>query len=300
MKNEIPKDQRFFRASEHTLEITNYIKVYSDELYHYGVKRRSGRYPWGSGDRPYQALGYRAQSKEMRKTMTKEEKYRAQSVDEADRKYGSMADRYEKRFNKYNDKFVNKYRKSQDTVVGFVDVNNDGEGTTRVTVDAGALEKADKLHNKAAKYADKASAALLGKDMCDALLQEDLAKISVMDAAADKKARGKAEAKQLLAMIGTTLAINAVAIPAAGFAMVPLGARTNYNRLSDDDINRAYNKVIDESGLTSLSKRQERSIREAIGSTTGKNARRISLNRQSTQNNLHEPSDEEKKKLHHH
>lgn len=25
-----------------------------NELYHYGIKRRSGRYPWGSGDRPYQ------------------------------------------------------------------------------------------------------------------------------------------------------------------------------------------------------------------------------------------------------
>lgn len=26
----------------------------SNELYHYGVKRRSGRYPWGSGKEPYQ------------------------------------------------------------------------------------------------------------------------------------------------------------------------------------------------------------------------------------------------------
>lgn len=26
------------------------------ELYHYGVKRRSGRYKWGSGDRPYQGI----------------------------------------------------------------------------------------------------------------------------------------------------------------------------------------------------------------------------------------------------
>lgn len=26
-----------------------------NELYHYGVKRRSGRYPWGSGDRPFQS-----------------------------------------------------------------------------------------------------------------------------------------------------------------------------------------------------------------------------------------------------
>ena len=28
-----------------------------DELMHYGVKRRSGRYPWGSGDSPFQRSG---------------------------------------------------------------------------------------------------------------------------------------------------------------------------------------------------------------------------------------------------
>lgn len=27
-----------------------------NELYHYGIPRRSGRYPWGSGDRPFQRL----------------------------------------------------------------------------------------------------------------------------------------------------------------------------------------------------------------------------------------------------
>ena len=27
-----------------------------DEIYHYGMPRRSGRYPWGSGDRPYQSV----------------------------------------------------------------------------------------------------------------------------------------------------------------------------------------------------------------------------------------------------
>ena len=26
----------------------------SEEIAHYGVKRRSGRYPWGSGKEPYQ------------------------------------------------------------------------------------------------------------------------------------------------------------------------------------------------------------------------------------------------------
>lgn len=28
----------------------------SDEIYHYGTKEHSGRYPWGSGDRPKQRL----------------------------------------------------------------------------------------------------------------------------------------------------------------------------------------------------------------------------------------------------
>lgn len=27
-----------------------------NEIYHYGIPRRSGRYPWGSGDRPYQSV----------------------------------------------------------------------------------------------------------------------------------------------------------------------------------------------------------------------------------------------------
>lgn len=26
----------------------------NDELYHYGMPRRSGRYPWGSGEDPFQ------------------------------------------------------------------------------------------------------------------------------------------------------------------------------------------------------------------------------------------------------
>jgi tetrahydromethanopterin S-methyltransferase subunit E len=31
--------------------------VANDILAHYGVKRRSGRYPWGSGDNPFQRSG---------------------------------------------------------------------------------------------------------------------------------------------------------------------------------------------------------------------------------------------------
>lgn len=40
-----------------------------DELFHYGVKRRSGRYPWGSGDEPYQhEIDYLARVDELRKS----------------------------------------------------------------------------------------------------------------------------------------------------------------------------------------------------------------------------------------
>ena len=36
-------------------EILSYLGVSDDEsLEHYGVKRRSGRYPWGSGEDPFQ------------------------------------------------------------------------------------------------------------------------------------------------------------------------------------------------------------------------------------------------------
>lgn len=41
-----------------------------EELYHYGIPRRSGRFPFGSGDRPFQGLGEKAKKK-AKKTLTK-------------------------------------------------------------------------------------------------------------------------------------------------------------------------------------------------------------------------------------
>lgn len=40
--------------------------VKPDEIYHYGMPRRSGRYPWGSGDRPYQSEGGRINTDTLR------------------------------------------------------------------------------------------------------------------------------------------------------------------------------------------------------------------------------------------
>ena len=45
------------------------VEELDDELTHYGVKRRSGRYPWGSGDEPYQHSGdYINRVNELRKS----------------------------------------------------------------------------------------------------------------------------------------------------------------------------------------------------------------------------------------
>ena len=33
------------------------IDIFDDELMHYGTPRHSGRYPWGSGENPYQHSG---------------------------------------------------------------------------------------------------------------------------------------------------------------------------------------------------------------------------------------------------
>lgn len=49
------------------------VEYGTDTLCHYGIKRRSGRYPWGSGDNPYQHSGdWLARVEELRKDGMKE------------------------------------------------------------------------------------------------------------------------------------------------------------------------------------------------------------------------------------
>ena len=66
------------------------------ELYHYGIPRRSGRYPWGSGDRPFQSIsGYirkkkqekadaaaqKERNEQLRRAMEEEQKKRQHDAD---------------------------------------------------------------------------------------------------------------------------------------------------------------------------------------------------------------------------
>lgn len=56
----------------------------TNELYHVGMPGRSGRYPWGSGDRPYQRLEGKKQKKssglfKKKKKLSPEEKAKAEA-----------------------------------------------------------------------------------------------------------------------------------------------------------------------------------------------------------------------------
>ena len=45
-----------------------YFKDDDIGIIHYGIKRRSGRYPWGSGDNPFQSIkGYFQKKRKLKK-----------------------------------------------------------------------------------------------------------------------------------------------------------------------------------------------------------------------------------------
>lgn len=50
------------------------------ELYHYGIPRRSGRYPWGSGDDPYQSISRGELSNRQKKVLIAKAKKEQQAV----------------------------------------------------------------------------------------------------------------------------------------------------------------------------------------------------------------------------
>lgn len=69
------------------------IQRNSLELYHYGMPERSGRYAWGTGDRPYQRLEGKA---------SRMEKRLGRKLDRADRRTSSLQARANKSFDKAN------------------------------------------------------------------------------------------------------------------------------------------------------------------------------------------------------
>lgn len=82
--------------------MTIYIKV-NNELYHYGMPRRSGRYPWGSGDRPYQ--GDEGYISTHRKKAA--EKKKAKQEQKVKKKEERLYEKIYKDDEKYSSKFKN-------------------------------------------------------------------------------------------------------------------------------------------------------------------------------------------------
>lgn len=72
-----------------------------DEIYHYGMPGRSGRYKWGSGDRPYQRL---------EKKVVRSEKRLNKKLDRADKKTEKLSKESQKYFNKANQRSNSAFR----------------------------------------------------------------------------------------------------------------------------------------------------------------------------------------------
>lgn len=65
----------------------------NEELYHYGIKRKSGRYPWGSGKEPYQsnpAMAKKAAAKKKPETFW-EKRRKAQAVKQREKAKAAKA-----------------------------------------------------------------------------------------------------------------------------------------------------------------------------------------------------------------
>lgn len=62
-----------------------------DEIFHYGMPERSGRYAWGSGDRPYQRLEGKVSKMEtrLRKRFARADKVTSSKQKIANRKFES-------------------------------------------------------------------------------------------------------------------------------------------------------------------------------------------------------------------
>lgn len=101
--------------------------LYDNYLAHYGIKRKSGRYPWGSGKEPYQSLA--SSRRQYQKTLNKLDKKKGKTMadymrtdlavnegikrtDKAHAKYSSKpSKRNKKRFDKSSDRLDKDFAK---------------------------------------------------------------------------------------------------------------------------------------------------------------------------------------------
>lgn len=103
------------------------------ELYHYGVKHRSGRYPYGSGERPYQSERFtqldRKKANAIFDTMSDKEKYYL-TADKNAKQYVAKGE-YDRKTSSNVYSLITEHK---DTPMSVIDVWYDGKGTGEVSI----------------------------------------------------------------------------------------------------------------------------------------------------------------------
>lgn len=139
-----------------------------DELFHYGIKRRSGRYPWGSGDEPYQhEANYLNRVNELREsglTDTQIAKHFGQSTTDFRNEYKyAMHEQKRLRYEKaksLKDKGYSTYKIAEELGIP--------ESTVRSVLDPhtqAKLEKARETYNFLKQQVDEKKFIDVGKDV---------------------------------------------------------------------------------------------------------------------------------------
>lgn len=79
------------------MDYLQFRRVYHDDLLHFGIKRRSGRYPYGSGNRPFQGEGNKRSSLLKRRKEEKLQKQQTRKINPADIKKTFQSEEEKKR-----------------------------------------------------------------------------------------------------------------------------------------------------------------------------------------------------------
>lgn len=145
-----------------------------DQLIHYGTPRKSGRYKWGSGERPYQSMEGRELSRREKKAARVAQREREQKIEEQrreierERKFNAQKERafqkgdvrtYAKNADKLTTKeiedFIKRVEQMEKLNKKVVDLDNAGYFRIKRTMDK--IGDLGELSKKYAKYFESAA-----------------------------------------------------------------------------------------------------------------------------------------------
>lgn len=190
----------------------------NDELMHYGTPRHSGRYPWGSGDRPHQ---HDKAAKKVARMKAREARVAAKDQKVLDKKNRAMAvvdakqkeidDRFDKKMKDIDDKVIVDMEKLLGEHGIDFKINKDGTVHISAEHDAQLNDKLDTdptFRKKYKKIIDKASnkAEKVRKEALSSTFMNEIERDKVNEMPETRKERNKKIAKN----VGSAAAIGAV------------------------------------------------------------------------------------------